>query len=273
VAASDSTKSRPVDVLRLAMWSGPRNVSTALMRSFENREDTVVVDEPFYAHYLEMTGLEHPMREEVIRSQPTNWRRVVAQLLAPLAPGVRVQFQKQMSHHLLPDMGRNWFDAVTHAFLIRDPGPMLASLAAKLETCTLRDTGLPQQVEIFDSVVASTGRVPVVIDSADLLAAPEPMLRALCERVDIPFSERMLRWPPGPRSSDGVWARHWYDRVARSTGFEAPARSPRPDDLRLPSDLARIESQCRPLYEKLHRHRLSAGAGTAIAPETNQAIH
>jgi len=273
VADSDSTKTRSGDVVRLAMWSGPRNLSTALMRSFENREDTIVVDEPFYAHYLATTGLEHPMRDEVIRSQPTDWREVVARLLSPLVPGARIQFQKQMSHHLLPDMGRDWFDAVTHAFLIRDPGPMLASLAAKLETCTLRDTGLPQQVEIFDVVVAGTGRVPAVIDSADLLAAPAAVLRALCRRLDIPFSERMLHWPPGPRASDGVWARHWYDRVERTTGFETPVRSAAPGDVRLPSDLARVESQCRPLYEKLHRHRLSVGAGPAVELKTARPVH
>ena len=150
---------------------------------------------------------------------------------------------------------------------------MLASLAAKLETCTLRDTGLPQQVEIFDYVVAGTRRVPAVIDSADLLTAPEPMLRALCRQLDIPFSGRMLHWPPGPRASDGVWARHWYDRVERTTGFETPARSAAPDDVRLPSDLARIESQCRLLYEKLHRHRLSVGTGPAVALKTARPVH
>jgi hypothetical protein len=245
-----ATGSRP---LRLAMWSGPRNVSTAFMRSWENRPDTIVVDEPFYAHYLQSTGLDHPGRDEVIAHHETDWQRVVASLLAPLPPGVEVFYQKQMSHHLLPHMGREWFDAVTHAFLIREPAPMLVSLGEKLGEFGLEATGLPQQVEIFEHVVRTTGRVPPVVDSADLLAAPEPVLRALCAALGVPFSERMLSWPPGRRATDGVWARHWYERVERSTGFEAaePASVPTLD-----GRMADLEARCRPLYERLHAHRL-----------------
>jgi hypothetical protein len=237
------------------MWSGPRNVSTAFMRSWENRPDTVVVDEPFYAHYLEATGIDHPGRDEVLARHETDWRRVVDSLLAPLPPGVTVFYQKQMSHHLLPQMGRDWLGSVTHAFLIRDPAPVLASLEVKLGDFALDATGLPQQVEIFDFVRRSTGRVPPVIDSADLLAAPGPMLRALCAALGIPFSERMLSWPPGRRDTDGAWAKYWYERVERSTGFE-PAEAAEPP--RLHGRLAELEAQCRPLYEKLHAHRLRA---------------
>jgi len=241
--------------LRLAMWSGPRNVSTAFMRSWGNRPDTLVVDEPFYAHYLQATGIEHPGREEVIARHETDWRRVVESLLAPLPTGVTIFYQKQMSHHLLPHMGREWLGSVTHGFLIRDPAPMLASLEVKLGEFDLGATGLPQQVEIFDLVCRRTGRVPPVIDSADLLAAPEAMLRALCAALGVPFSERMLSWPPGRRATDGVWARHWYDRVERSTGFERPGTAGTPQ---LDGRLAEFEARCRPLYEKLHAHRLRA---------------
>jgi hypothetical protein len=237
------------------MWSGPRNVSTAFMRSWENRADTVVVDEPFYAHYLLATGIGHPGRDEVLAHHETDWRRVVDSLLAPLPPGVGVFYQKQMSHHLLSEMGREWLGAVTHAFLIRDPAPVLASLGEKLGDFPLEATGLPQQVEIFEYVLRSTGRVPPVVDAADLLAAPEPTLRALCASLGIPFSERMLSWPPGPRATDGVWAKHWYDRVERSTGFE-PAEAAAIPTLR--GRLAELEAQCRPLYEQLHTHRLRA---------------
>jgi hypothetical protein len=237
------------------MWSGPRNVSTAFMRSWENRADTVVVDEPFYAHYLLATGIGHPGRDEVLAHHETDWRRVVDSLLAPLPPGVGVFYQKQMSHHLLSEMGREWLGAVTHAFLIRDPAPMLASLDEKLGDFPIEATGLPQQVEIFEYVLRSTGRVPPVVDAADLLAAPEPTLRALCASLGIPFSERMLSWPPGPRATDGVWAKHWYDRVERSTGFE-PAEAAAIPTLR--GRLAELEAQCRPLYEQLHTHRLRA---------------
>jgi len=235
------------------MWSGPRNVSTAFMRSWENRPDTVVVDEPFYAHYLQVTGLEHPGRDEVIAQHETDWQRVVERLLAPLPPGVEVFYQKQMSHHLLPHMGREWLDAVTHAFLIRDPAPMLVSLGEKLGDFALEATGLSQQVEIFEHVLRTTGRVPPVVDAADLLAAPEAMLRTLCAALGIAFSERMLSWPPGRRATDGVWARHWYERVERSSGFETAEPSPVP---RLAGRAAELEARCRPLYERLHAHRL-----------------
>lgn len=242
-------------VLRLAMWSGPRNVSTALMRSWGNRDDTIVVDEPLYAHYLAVTGRAHPGRDEVIAHHETDWRRVVERLLEPLPAGKRIHYQKQMSHHLLPDIGRAWLGQVTHAFLIRDPAAMLASLSEKLDEFGIADTGLPQQVEIFDRVVAETGRVPPVVDSADLLAAPEAVLKRLCNAVGVPFSVHMLAWPPGRRDTDGIWAPWWYARVEQSTGFETPpAQAP----LRLAPELRALEAQCRPLYEKLWRHRITA---------------
>jgi hypothetical protein len=223
------------------------------MRSWGNRVDTIVVDEPFYAHYLEHTGLEHPGREAVLAAHERDWRNVVTALLAPVADGVQILYQKQMSHHLLPHMGREWLGAMTHAFLIRDPAPMLASLGDKLAEFDIRATGLPQQVEIFDSVVRATGGIPAVVDAADLLAAPEPMLRALCAAVEVEFSPRMLSWPPGPRTTDGVWAKYWYERVECSTGFEPlVAEEPRT----LTGRMTALERECRPLYEKLHRRRL-----------------
>jgi len=241
-------------VLRLAMWSGPRNISTAFMRSWGNREDTVVVDEPFYAHYLAATGLEHPGRDEVLARHERDWRRVVESLFAPLPPHVRILYQKQMSHHLLPGMGREWLERVTHAFLIRDPRPVVASLAAKLETFDVLATGLPQQVEIFDLVLDRTGRPPPVLDTADLLRDPPAMLRRLCAALDVPYCDRMLWWPPGRRDTDGTWARHWYERVEQSTGFEPPVAV----DTELPPRFVELEARCRPLYERLREHRLRA---------------
>jgi hypothetical protein len=160
-----------------------------------------------------------------------------------------------MAHHLLPHMGREWLGSMTHAFLIRDPKPMLASLGEKLGDFDLLATGLPQQVEIFDHVVRTRGHLPPVVDAADLLAAPEPVLRALCAALDVPFSERMLSWPAGPRATDGVWARHWYERVERSTGFEPP---PETAPRELTGRLAEMEALCRPMYDKLREHRLRA---------------
>ena len=253
-----STPAQEHRVLRLEMWSGPRNISTAFMRAWGNREDTRVVDEPFYAHYLEATGLGHPGRDAILAHHERDWRRVVEGLLAPQPAGVRILYQKQMAHHLLPGMGRAWLDAVTHAFLIRDPRPMVASLGEKLATFDLLATGLPQQVEIFEHVLARTGRVPPVLDADDLLRDPEPMLRRLCTALGVPFSARMLWWPPGRRETDGVWAPHWYARVEASTGFERPGPAADAVPSTLPAPLAAVEAQCRPLYERLHAHRLRA---------------
>jgi hypothetical protein len=247
------------EVLRLAMWSGPRNISTAMMRSWGNRPDTVVEDEPFYAHYLQATGLEHPGRDEVIARHETDWRTVAERMTsAPLPAGTRIHYQKHMTHHLLPHMGRDWLDGVTHAFLIRDPRAMVASLEVKLGDFDLLATGLPQQVEIFEYVRARTGSVPPVVDAADVLRRPEATLRALCEALGVEFRSDMLQWPPGRRDTDGIWARHWYERVERSTGFEAPSPSRAPP-LPLPAPLSGIEARCRPLYEMLRAHRLAAG--------------
>lgn len=240
--------------LRLAMWSGPRNLSTALMRSFGNRRDTVVVDEPFYAHYLLTTGLNHPGRDEVIASQPTDWREVATALHAPLPDGKTVHYQKHMAHHLLPVMGRDWLEGLTHVFLIRDPGDMLRSLDQKLETVRLDDTGLPQQVEIFDRMHAESGTIPTVVDADDLLADPPGVLAALCARLGIEFDPAMLNWPAGLRDTDGVWAKYWYESVARSTGFAHWERKRTP----LPPALAVLEEQARTLHARLHSHRLRA---------------
>lgn len=241
-------------VIRIAMWSGPRNVSTALMRSFGNRADTLVVDEPFYAHYLQTTGLEHPGRDEVIARHDTDWQRVADSLHAPLPPGLTVHYQKQMSHHLLPHMGRRWLHGLRHAFLIRDPREMLLSLDQKLGRIRVEDTGLPQQVEIFDAFASRDATAPPVIDASDLLRNPRGILSALCLRLGIPFDARMLSWPTGTRPTDGVWARHWYEQVERSTGF-APWR-PRTGELG--PHLAEVEAACRPLYERLRAHCLTA---------------
>ena len=240
------------------MWSGPRNLSTALMRAWGNRDDTVVVDEPLYAHYLDVTGIDHPGRDEIIAHHERDWRRVVDALLAPAPPGVRISYQKQMSHHLLPQVGRAWLDRVTHAFLIRDPRPVVASLGEKLGAFDVDATGLPQQMEIFEHVLDRSGRAPPVLDAADLLRDPGTMLRKLCAALDVPFSDRMLWWPPGRRATDGLWAQHWYERVEASTGFEATDLPDTAGDRDLSPRLAAIEAQCRPMYETLRAHRLRA---------------
>ena len=234
---------------RIAMWSGPRTVSTALMRSFENRPDTVVVDEPLYGYYLARTGIDHPGRDEIIATMPTDWRSVLDDLTGgPLPDGVSVHYQKHMTHHLLPEIDRAALAGLTHAFLIRDPRQLLASYARVRSAPTLADLGLEQQAEIFNAFGGP------VIDAADILRDPPAALGALCAALGIAFDPAMLSWPAGPRPTDGVWAPYWYDSVWRSTGF-GPYR-PTPAGAGLPAELEPLAARCQPYYDELAAHRL-----------------
>jgi hypothetical protein len=241
--------------LRVAAWSGPRNISTALMRSWSNRPDTWVVDEPLYAYYLERTGVDHPVRDEVLAHHETDWRRVVSDLTGPIPGGRAIFYQKHMAHHLLPEIDRDWLPKLTHVFLIRDPREMLTSLIEHLPAPTLADTGLPQQVEIFESLRDEHGVTPPVIDSRDVLENPESMLRRLCAALGVRFTERMLTWPPGRRDTDGAWAGQWYGAVERSSGFQPY----RPKNVALPPELAPLHEECLGPYRLLHEHRLLPG--------------
>jgi hypothetical protein len=231
------------------MWSGPRTVSTALMRSFGNRPDTIVADEPLYAFYLARTNIDHPGREEILASQPQGWREVLDGLATvPLPAGKSVYYGKHMTHHLLPEVDRAALAPLRHAYLIRDPGELLASYARVRSQPTLADLGIVQQAEIFDAYPGP------VLDSRDLLENPEGMLRALCAALGIGFTPAMLAWPPGPRETDGVWGPYWYESVWRSTGF-GTYHPPRQG---LPAGLAELAGRCRPYYERLYARRLTA---------------
>ena len=233
------------------MWSGPRNLSTALMRAFGNRPECVVVDEPLYSFYLSQTGLDHPGRDEVIASMPPDWETVVATLTTgELSSGHTEQYQKHMTHHLLPQVDRARLDGLRHAFLIRDPDLVLASYSAVRHQPTMQDLGWPQQVELFEAFGGP------VIDAADLLAAPEAMLRALCQALDLPFRNEMLTWAPGPRASDGIWARHWYSTVESSTGFRHSCDRP----VEIPAHLKGLADNCRRYYDVLVEHKIVVGS-------------
>jgi hypothetical protein len=238
--------------LRIAMWSGPRNISTAMMRAWENRLDTAVVDEPFYACYLAATGLDHPGREEVIRSQPTDWRQVAAAMVGAVPGGKAVYYQKHMSHHMLPDFGREWLDQVTNCFLLRAPAEVVASYAETRRTPALDELGFLQQAELFDREAERVGSAPPVLDAADVLQDPAGMLRALCTALGTEFDARMLSWRPGPRPTDGVWARHWYASVLQSTGFHSRRARSKP----VPPGLEPLVDAALPVYERLAAHRL-----------------
>jgi hypothetical protein len=238
--------------IRIAMWSGPRNISTAMMRAWGNRMDVFVVDEPFYAFYLTVTGKEHPGADELIAAGETDWRKVVQSLTGPVPGDKRIFYQKQMAHHLLPEVDREWLGAMMNCFLIRDPREVILSYVKKQGEPMLEDLGLVQQQEIFDWVRTRTGAAPPVIDARDVLEDPKRILGLLCDAVGIEFSESMLSWSPGLRETDGVWAKHWYEEVARSTSFQ-PYR-PKRDEV--PEHLREIYERCRECYEQLYVLRL-----------------
>ncbi len=239
--------------LRISLWSGPRNVSTALMYSFAQRSDTTVVDEPLYAHYLRVSGAEHPGREAVLSSQDPDGERVVRDVI--LGPCSRpVLFCKQMAHHFV-ELDGVFLAHTAHVFLVREPADMLASLSSVLETPTLRDTGLAAQSQLFARLVA-LGQDPPVLDSRRLLQDPQAVLSKLCARLGLPFEDSMLSWEAGPRPEDGCWAPHWYAAVHRSTGFSPWVAPARPAESRLRPALLPLLATCRTHYEELSAHAL-----------------
>ena len=242
--------------IRIAMWSGPRNISTAMMRSWGNRTNTAVVDEPFYAFYLNATGKKHPGADEVIAQGETDWRKVVRQLSGPIPESRKgpshIVFQKQMTHHLLPEIDRQWIVYLRNCFLIRDPRDVILSYIKKNPEPRLEDLGFVQQQKIFDFVREQTTLTPPVVDAKDVVESPERMLRLLCDAMGVEFDNAMLSWPPGLRDTDGIWAKYWYDEVAKSTSFQPY----QPKDGIVPDRLREIYEQCRECYDRLYEYRL-----------------
>jgi len=237
--------------LRINLWSGPRNVSTALMYSFAQRSDARVVDEPLYAHYLRVSGAEHPGREEVLAAQEADGEKVVRDVI--LGESDRpVLFFKQMAHHLV-GIDRAFLSKTANVILTRDPREMLPSLRENLATPTLRDTGYAVQTELLEEL-RGLEQDPPVLDAREILGDPRGVLGELCRRLGIPFEETMLSWKPGARPEDGVWAKHWYGNVHRSSGFEPwrPKRAP------FPRELEPLLAECRPHYETLARVAIRA---------------
>jgi hypothetical protein len=238
--------------MRIAMWSGPRNLSTAMMRSFGNRADTFISDEPFYGAFLKTSGADHPMRGEVIAAMDCNWRSVMRTLAGTVPDGAPVWYQKHMWHHMVGPIGYDAFTGFTHAFLIREPTKMIASYLRKREAATFENFGLERQAEFFEREADRLGRAPPVIDASDVLEDPEAVLTALCERLGIKWDPAMLHWLPGRRPTDGVWAPHWYGAVEASTGFGRPEQG----SIDLPGEARRLSDQCRPYYDRLAAHRI-----------------
>ena len=235
------------------MWSGPRNISTAMMRAFSSRPDCFVSDEPFYGAYLEQSAVDHPMRDDVIASMETDWSKVADTLAGNAPDGSPLWYQKQMTHHMVGPVAPDDLRGVTHAFLIRDPARMVASYARKRETVIAGDLGVAAQRAFFEREAERLGHAPPVVDSADVLANPTTTLAALCAALGIEWTDAMLRWPAGRHAEDGVWASHWYGHVEASTGFEAEEAGDPPP---LEPPLQAVADACQDDYQAMARHRL-----------------
>jgi Sulfotransferase domain len=235
------------DPKRIAMWSGPRNLSTAMMYAFAARGDCAVWDEPFYAAYLAETGLAHPMADQVIAAGLRDPAQVAAACLGPVPQKQSLFYQKHMTLHMVPAFDRGFLRGLTNVFLIRHPARVVASYAQKRESPTLADIGFVQQADLFDQVADMLGQPPLVVAAEDIRAAPGPALTRLCAALGIAFTDSMLHWPAGPKPFDGVWASHWYNAVHASTGFGTP-EGPLPD---LPPAFQDLVAQALPSYDRL----------------------
>ena len=234
------------------MWSGPRNISTALMRSWESRSDTFVIDEPFYAHYLSVTNVDHPGRDEIIQNGETDQSVVSKGLISDIDDSCSIYFQKHMTHHMIPSVGREWMKDVVNCFLIRDPKDMILSYTKVNSNLSMHLLGLEEQYELFEYVTKINGRAPPVVDSKDILLDPRETLRLLCEKIGVVFSEEMLSWSKGVRDTDGIWAKYWYDNVINSTGFNTYTEK----NEVIRDEYLQLYEDCLKIYEKLSKHKI-----------------
>jgi hypothetical protein len=236
------------------MWSGPRNISTAMMRSWENRQDTMVVDEPLYGPYLYQTGKKHVAYEQIIEIQGKQYQPIIKELTEAKVPAdIKIYYQKHMAHHLLPDLDLSWVKKLSNVFLIRDPQYVLQSYLKKEPQATPEDLGYPQLLKIFNIVRDEFGITPAVFDSKDILMNPESMLRKMCEYLKINFDINMLHWAKGYRDSDGIWASHWYNRVIESTGFSEYKSK----QIKLSAEEKKVAEACEPYYLELLQYKIT----------------
>ncbi len=238
--------------VRIAMWSGPRNISTAMMRSFGSRSDCAVTDEPFYGAFLKKTGMKQPMADDIIASMDTDWASVAQSMKGPVPGGKTLWYQKHMPHHMVDNVSIADFPKHRHAFLIRDPDHVVASYAAKRVEVKPDDLGYERQMEYLDHAAQMTGVAPIVLDSADILKDPEGYLKGLCQALDINWDPAMLSWKTGIRDTDGIWASHWYNRVIDTTTFAAPSDK-QPS---LTPAQQKTADGCKRFYDQLLKFRL-----------------
>ena len=245
-------KMDPKNQIRIAMWSGPRNISTAMMRSFENRDDAVVIDEPFYAYYLSQTDLDHPGKEKVLKSQSTNWDHVVRLINEDIPNGKMIWYQKHMVHHILEDKDIEWVKFFNNFFLIRHPQEVIISYLKQSKIEGINDLGFLHQMNLFKKIKNITGEYPVVFDAKDILSDPEKYLRKMCKYLNISFSNKMLNWPKGSRETDGVWSSYWYKNVIESTSFKPYKVS----NEKVPKEYNNLLEECLQYYNYLNSFKI-----------------
>ena len=238
--------------IRIAMWSGPRNISTAMMRSFENRDDAVVIDEPFYAYYLSKTDLNHPGKEKVLKSQSTNWDHVVNLINGNIPNKKMIWYQKHMVHHIIEDKDIQWVKSFNNLFLIRHPQEVIISYLKQKKIEGINDLGFLHQMNLFNKIKNITGEYPIVFEAKDILSDPEKYLRKMCEYLNINFSNKMLNWPKGPRDTDGVWSTYWYKNVIESTSFKPYKAS----NKQVPKEYDNLLEECLQHYNYLNSFKI-----------------
>ncbi len=237
---------------RIAMWSGPRSISTALMRSFENRPDTFVSDEPFYGYFLYSSGIKHPGRDEILASMTCDYIKVMDEIIGSIPNNKKIWYQKHMAHHLPMELEFGWVDQLQNCFLIRDPKEVILSYRKTFISVDIKLLGYARQLELFQYLTDEKGLEPPVVDARDILENPRGVLDKLCQALAIPFMDEMLSWPAGPRETDGIWAKYWYRNVEESTGFQAYVK----ENKKLPPELTKFYTECRVYYDILHQYRI-----------------
>ena len=236
----------------IAMWSGPRNLSTALMRSFENRSDCFVSDEPFYPFFLHKTGYEHPLREVIIESGQIDYNEIVEYIIGPIPCSKKIWYQKHMAHHIFPELDMNWTKKIRNCLLIRHPSDVILSYLKKNEIKSIEQLGYPQQVDIYELLSQESESPPIIVDAKDLLQNPKKMLIEMCKNLKIEFDIKMLSWPSGARETDGVWGKHWYKQVKASTGFMPFVEIKK----NIPSRYNALHDKCMKCYDFLYQNRI-----------------
>ena len=242
-----------MDKTIIAMWSGPRNLSTAMMRSFENRSDAVVLDEPFYAHFLDQTNINHPGREEVLLSQDCNWNNVVDMITGPIPENKPIWYQKHMAQHNLKGCDISWIKNFNNCILIRHPKYVIPSYNREYSMSNEKFLGYTQQLDLIKKLEEELGMTPPIFDATDILKNPEGGLKKICISLGISFSPKMLKWPKGKRKSDGVWAKHWYKNVENSTQFNPFCEK----TFNIAKELIPLYDKCMIHYNDMYKKRLT----------------